>query len=339
MDTQYSDPQAILKAFKKLQADHAQQDARIATKEDISAIQEEKDIVAQAVGYTAESIFQSLSQLQTTFGESAESLIKTMKTEAEKLACIRKAIQIEDQLLKALHDIQVAAESLNILQQEHQKAIESVEESYQQEFDELENETVRQKQAWANETQVYQSLQTKQEAAIQRERQQEEEKYDYDLQRERTEASDEYEKRKRMLEYELEEENRNKEKDWTEREKYLGEHQEQSEEYKTQVEAMPTKIEEAVKKAREDAIRDTAKEEEHKAQLLEKDAEARKNTFELKIESLTKTVEVQAAQIAVLSEKLQAALEQVQQLALTAVTSAGQSITGGNIIQSEAKGA
>ncbi len=142
-----------------------------------------------------------------------------------------------------------------------------------------------------------------------------------------------------MLEYELEEENRNKEKDWAEREQYLGEHQEQFEEYKTQAEAMPTKIEEAVKKAREDAIRDTAKEEEHKARLLEKDAESGKNAFELKIESLNKTVGYQAAQIDGLSEKLQAALEQVQQLALTAVTSAGQSITGGKTIQSEAKGA
>ncbi len=182
MDAQYSDPQAILKAFKKLQADHAQQDARIATKEDISAIQEEKDIVTKAVGYTSENIFQSLSKLQTTFGQSAESLIKEMKTEAEKLSCIRKAIQIEDQLLKALHDIQVAAESLNILQQEHRKTIESVEESYQQKFDELENETASQKDAWASEAHVYQSLQSKQEAAVQRERQQEEENYGYDLQ-------------------------------------------------------------------------------------------------------------------------------------------------------------
>ena len=338
MDTQYSDPQAILRAFKKLQADHAQQDARIATKEDISAIQEEKEIVSQATGYTSESIFQSLSQLQTAFGQSAESLIKETTTETEKLACIQKAIQIENQLLKTLHNTQVAAESLNILQQEHTKAIESLEEGYQQKFDDLDTEIAGQKETWDSETEAYQNIQAKQEAALQRERQREEEGYDYDSKRQRTEDADEYEKRKHGLEYDLGEENRNWEKDWAEREKYLQEHEAQFEEYKAEVEAMPAKTEEAVKKAREDAIRDTAKGEAHKAQLLEKEAEAKKNVFELKIESLNKTAELQAGQIAGLSEKLQAALAQVQQLALTAVTSAGQSITGGTT-QSEAEGA
>ena len=339
MDTQYSDPQAILRAFKKLQADHAQQDARIATKEDISAIQEEKEIVSQAAGYTSESIFQSLSKLQTVFGQSAASLIKEMKIEAEKLTCIRKAIQIENQLLKTLNDTQIAAESLNILQQEHTQAIESLEERYQQKFDDLGTEITRQKEAWDSETQVYQSIQAKQEAALERERQQEEEGYDYDSLRRHTEEADEYEKRKHILEYELDEENRKKEKDWEKREQYLQEHQARFDECKADVEAMPAKIEEAVKKARENAIRDTAKGEAHKAQLSEKEAEARKNTFELKIEFLNKTAEHQTARIAGLSEKLKQALAQVQQLALTAVTSAGQSITGSTTTQSEAKGA
>ncbi len=338
METPYSDTEAILKAFKRLQADHAEKDARIATKEDLSAMQEEKEIVKQAVSYTSESIFQSLSKVQTTFGQSVESLVKETKTEAEKLACIRKAIQIEDQMTKGLHDIQIAAESLNILQQDHQNAIQSLEEGYQQQFDDLDIETAQQKEAWESETQVDQSVQTKQEAARQRERQQEEENYDYDSERRRTEDADAYQKRKRLLEYELAEENRIREKDRSEREKYLEEHQAQFEEHKAEVEAMPSKIEEAVKKAREDAIRDTSKDEAHKAELIEKEAEAKKNTFELKIKSLNKTVEHQAAQTASLSERLQAALEQVQQLALTAVTRAGESIIGGKT-PSEAKGA
>ena len=325
--TPYSDSQVILNTFKKLQADHKEAEARIKTKEDLSAIQAEKELVQKASAYNSESIFQALAKLQTTFGQSVEELTKEMDTEAEKLISIREAIRTENQHLKTLQDIRVAAEALNILQQEHQHAVDTVEKEYQQRFDDLETEAARQRDAWDKSKQDYESSQAKQQAALERERQSEEEDYTYGLDRQQTENSDDYEKRKRVLEYELEEETRTREKDWAEREKYLEEHQKEFDENKVQVEAMPDKIDEAVKKAREEGIRETAKDEEHKAQLQDKEAEASKKTLELKIESLNKTVELQAVQVAALTEKLQAALDQVQELAMTAVTSAGKSIT------------
>jgi predicted nucleic acid-binding Zn-ribbon protein len=126
------------------------------------------------------------------------------------------------------------------------------------------------------------------------------------------------------LEREQEEENRRKEKDWTEREKYLDKHQAEFDEYKAKVETMPKEIEEAVKKAREKAIKETYRDEENKAKLLETEWEGKRKAFELKIESLNKTVDEQKARIVKLTDKLQTASEQIQELTMKAVSSAGQ---------------
>jgi hypothetical protein len=324
----YSDSQTITQAFKKLQENHAQEKARIATKEILSAIEEEKEIVKQASEHTSETIFEDLGKLQGSFNQSIDILMKEMNGEAEKLESLSKAFAIKKDHLKILSDVQTAAEALNILQQEHRNKIELLEKEYQQKFDDIEKEITQQRELWEQEKKEHAEAQEKQKAALERTRTVGEEDYNYTLEQERAQDEDDYKKRKRILEYELSEENRVKELDWQEREKKFEDNKEQVDDYRAQVEAMKSKTEEAVKKAREEAIRETAKEEEHKAQLLEKEAESETKTFELKIMSLDKVVEEQSQKINRLTEKLQAAYEQVQQLAMTAVTSTGSSNGG-----------
>jgi hypothetical protein len=322
MNTHHSE--SIIKAFEKLRADYQLESAQIATKQDIAARQKDKELVEQASTYTTDSLFQSLAQLQSTFGQSVDGLAKNMTTEVEKLAQIQHSIQVENQHLTILHNIQIAAEALNILQQEHQKALQSLEEDYQQKQEALEKEISKQREVWQKQQQDYDNAKKKQQWLVEKNRQSEEEEYDYKLKRQHTENSDDYEKRQRTLEREQEEENRRKEKDWTEREKYLDKHQAEFDEYKAKVETMPKEIEEAVKKAREKAIKETYRDEENKAKLLETEWEGKRKAFELKIESLNKTVDEQKARIVKLTDKLQTASEQIQELTMKAVSSAGQ---------------
>ncbi|MEN8217539.1 MAG: hypothetical protein ABFS56_14455 [Pseudomonadota bacterium] len=324
MNTPHSEPQSIIKAFEKLRADYQLESAQIATKQDIAARQKDKELVEQASTYSTDSLFQSLAQLQSTFGQSVDGLAKNMTTEVEKLAQIQRSIQVENQHLTTLHNIQIAAEALNILQQEHQNALQSLEEDYQQKQEALEKEISKQREVWQKQQQDYDNAKKKQQWLLEKNRQSEEEEYDYKLKRQYTENSDDYEKRQRTLEREQEEENRRKEKDWIEREKYLDKHQAEFDEYKAKVETMPKEIEEAVKKAREKAIKETYRDEENKAKLLETEWEAKRKAFELKIESLNKTVDEQKARIVKLTDKLQAASEQIQELTMKAVSSAGQ---------------
>ena len=318
-----SDPQTILKAFEKLQIDFQHQETHIATKEFLAAKQRDRELVNQAATYTSENIFQCLAKLQSAFGQSTEGLSKAMTAEVEKLAQIQRAIQVENERLEALHHLRIAAEALNIFQQEHQNTMSHLEEEYRKKDETLDKEISKQREIWQKRQQDYEATRAKQNSILVKARKTEEDEYIYQLKRQQTEESNAYEKQKRLLERQLAEEQQKKAEAWQERESFLTKHQEELEGYKVKIEAMPKELDEAVKKAREEAIKETYREEENKAKLVEKDMEAKRKSLALRIESLQNTVEKNKAQLSDLSTKLQTALQQAQQLAMTAVSSSG----------------
>lgn len=315
------DPQTILKDFEKLQLQYKQQETQVATKADLAISQRDKALVDQATSYTADTIFQALAKLQATFGESTSQLTRDMTAEVERLSQIQRAIQVEKARLDTLHNIQIAAEALNILQQEHQQACLRLDLLFEEKTTTLDAEMTQQRALWQQIRQDYEAERVKQQSTLEKTRHAEEEDYQYTVQRKQTLDADEYEKQKRTLERQLIEEAQLKEKDWAEREQYLTTHKATFEENKAKVEKAPKVLEEAVKKAREEAIRETHKDEENKAKLLEKELEAKRKAYELKIASFKQVIEDQKAQITDLSQKLQSASEQVQKLAMQAVTS------------------
>ncbi len=321
----HSDPQTILKEFEKLRADYQSVSQKVATKQEIAARQKDKDLVQQASTYTHDSIFQFLAQLQSSFGQSIEDLTQKMTSEVEKLAHIQQAIQVEKQRLTNLCHTQIAAEALNILQQEHQKTLTVTAEEHSQKIEVLEKEISQQRDIWQKQQQDYDIQTKKQHTEQEKNRQLSEEEHDYKRNWQHTENSDDYGKRQRALERQLEEEQRIKDKDWAERKRFLDKEQENLLEYTTKIESIPKEIEEAVKQNRESAIKETIKDEENKSKLLEKERESKHQGFELKLESLNQTVTEQKTRISQLSEQMQAASLQIQQLAMTAVSSTGQS--------------
>jgi hypothetical protein len=100
----------------------------------------------------------------------------------------------------------------------------------------------------------------------------------------------------------------------------LAEQQETLEHYRTLVASYPKKLEEAVEKAKAEAMNEVDEEAKVQAELFEKDREANKHVSELHIASLKEIIDQQAHQIGHLSTQLQAALQQVQDLAAKAVT-------------------
>lgn len=329
MTTTHTDPQTILKSFEKLRADQKRIEAQIETKELLAARQQDKELVKLTSSYTAESIFQSLAKLQSAFGQSVQELSKTMTIETNKLAQMQRAILVETQRLESLQNISVAAEALNIFEQDHRKTLQSLEEDYQQKQELLDKEIIKQREVWAKQQGEYDNAKTKQRNLQDKARLTEEEEYGYKFKRKQTEEFDAYEQRKHTIERELADEQREREKNWGERENQLAKYQTQFDEYKIKIEAIPKEIEEAMKAARDEAIKDTYKEEETKASLLAKEMEAKRKAFELKIESLTNIINQQKDQIIQLTDQLQAASNQAQQLAITAVSSSAGPIKSG----------
>ena len=162
--------------------------------------------------------------------------------------------------------------------------------------------------------QAYNELLTK-------DRQQEQEEYQYKLATTRKLTTDAYEAKKRNLERDIAENTQQKEKDWTEREKILTDNQKLFTEYQQQAVKFPTELEEAVKKAREEAIRETTQKAKVESDLFEKEWESTKQSYELKIKSLEETIVKQTEQIEGIAAQLQTALKQAQDLAMRAFDS------------------
>lgn len=73
-----------------------------------------------------------------------------------------------------------------------------------------------------------------------------------------------------------------------------------------------------MKKAREEAIKETSQKAKVEADLFEKEWEATKQSYELKIQSLEEIIQKQIEQIEGISSQLQTTLKQAQDLALRA---------------------
>ncbi|MGC1244904.1 MAG: hypothetical protein WA865_01730, partial [Spirulinaceae cyanobacterium] len=115
--------------------------------------------------------------------------------------------------------------------------------------------------------------------------------------------------------------NQQKEKAWQEREEYLTDNRAEFVENEQKVATFAEELQQAYSKAKEDAIKEATREANVKANLIEKEWEAAKQGYELKVESLQASIERQAEQMNELTAQLQAATNQAQQLAMRAFQS------------------
>jgi hypothetical protein len=310
--------QQLMQAFGKIIAERKAIESKIATKLEVAEKAKNKEVLEAASAYTVDSIVKSLANLQLEFGGIVNSLSEKLAKENSKLDELNRGIEIETQYLQELQQIRIVADAVDILTQEQQEKLKTLEQDTQSKREALEKEAAQARKDWLKEqaefneaVQIYNQLQAKQ-------RQQETEDYQYKLENTRKINTDAYEAKKRNLERELQLGAATKEKDWAEREKTLKANQTLLNEYQTKVTASPAELEEAVKKAREEAIKETTQKAKVEADLLEKEWEATKQSYELKVKSLEETIQKQVEQIESISTQLQATLKQAQDLAMRA---------------------
>lgn len=317
----YPDSKILLKQFEALRAEQKQQETQIATREQLDSRERDRALVRETAAHTPETLFQALAKLQTTFEETSDRLAKSMAAEVKRLADIQRVREVEQARLISLNHVRLAAETLDILRQEHQQALQTLDARYHKQFEQLNQEMSQQHRAWTEEQETHDANRTKQLEALRNKRQQEEEDYAYQLARQHGEEEAAHDKRQREWKRQLAEEHQTREKAWAAREAELASRQPELEDYQARLEHMPGKLLEATQKAHEDGFRDTLREEEHKAALLEKERAAKKRAWELRIEALNRTIAEQKVKHADFTDQLQAASTQAQQLAMMAVTS------------------
>ena len=314
----------ILDAFEQIISQRRNVASRVATKEEEAEKEKNRSVLAAVSGYTADTIVRGLADLQLEFGNTITGLSTRLTTETVKLDELKKAIAVANQNLQELQQTRVVADALYILTQEHQENLRLLQERSTTESESLEKEIAQSRKNWQQEQQEFDVNLTENNELLQRDRTRQEEDYGYETERSRQIARDEYEETKRLLEREIQETNQAKEKNWAERSQVLAANQTLLAEYQAKTAAFPNQLEEAIKKSREEGIRDANQEAKIKADLLEKEWESAKQGYELQIQSLETKIQKQTEQISEISTQLQTALRQAQELAMRAFESSNR---------------
>lgn len=311
----------ILEKFQQILAEQQQIASKVATKEE-EAEKEKSQRVLEAVSqYTTDSIVRGLADLQLDFASVVNELSIKLTTETSKLYEFKRAIEAETQHLQELQKTRVVADALHVLTQEHQENLRVLEHTAASDRETLEKEITEARKTWQQEQEEQEVLLTESNELLSRERQRQEDDYQYETERSRKIAADQYEETKRQRERELQEALLAKEKQWLEREHLLADNQALFAEYQRKAAAFPSELEEAVKKAREEGIRDVNQEAKVKADLFEREWQSSKQGYELQIQSLEAKIQKQIEQTTELSTQLQTAMRQAQELAMRAFES------------------
>jgi hypothetical protein len=308
----------ILANLDRILIEQSRLGSKVATKEEEAQLAKNKEIVTNAATNTVDTIVKGMADLQLEFGSIVAGLSEKLTLEVEKLTQAKQAIEIETQHRAELQQIRVVADALHIITQEHQQGLQAIDRQLAVYQEDLTKEQIDLRKKWTQQDREYTEQQTELATITAKERQKEQDEFQYKLTRDRQLQTDLFAETKRNHERDLQTRDREQQKQWKEREKFLKDNQKLLDENLAKVTSFPTELEEAVKKAREEAIRETSNDAKVKADLFEKEWTGSKQGYEAKIQSLEQVVERQSQQIAAITEQLQAVINQAQSLAMKA---------------------
>jgi hypothetical protein len=308
----------ILTELDRILAEQSRSGSKVATKEEEAQLAKNKEIVTKAATYTVDTIVKGMADLQLEFGSIVTGLSDRLTLEVEKLTEVKQSIDIETQHRAELQQVRVVADALHIITQEHQQSLKAIEQQLTTDREDLDREQVSLRKQWERVDREYAEQQLESATIVTKERQKEQDEVQYKIVRDRQLQTDAYTETKRKQEQEIQDLDREQQKQWKEREKFLKDNQKLAEENLAKVAAFPAELEEAVKKAREEAIKETSSDAKVKADLVEKEWEGSKQGYEMKLQSLERVIDRQNEQIIAITEQLQTVMNQAQSLAMKA---------------------
>jgi hypothetical protein len=309
----------VLKSFQALQTEYERNKLRVATKDELAAKAKHKQIVETVSAYTADNILKGLTDLQLNFSDTIGKWTLTLQNESKKQEELQKAIEIEQHKLKNFRSIRAAAGALYLLKQENEAKTETLTKMHNERLANFEEFKGKEKTSRLTEQVNFEQILVEFGKKQERERKSEAEEYAYNAEKQQKLDKDKYEETKKMAERELVEEEEKKKRNWIEREQILDKNKAEYEQNRKKLDEFPAKLEEEIKKEREDAAKEAAREARVKSDLAEKEEAANKQIAEQRISTLEKVVGNNDSELAKLTEQLNDALKKVQDLSLRAL--------------------
>jgi hypothetical protein len=284
-----------------------------------------KEAVEVTDALSTEGIVQEVSALRLEIGGLLGQLSDRLEEEVGKYRQVRQAVEAKQKELQEIYEIEQSALSLAaLIEAQHQKR-QQTEAELAVRKEELTREIETLHTEWGKEKKVHEAEIKERDADEQKSRKREKEEYLYAFQREQQLAREQFEDEKARLEREITNRREQMEKELADREKAVGEKETELNELRKQAGAFPEELESAVNQAVKEAIQRVESEAKNREELLKKEFDGERNVLNTRIESLEKTVTEQNERIAKLSQQVEKAYSQVQDIATKAIEGTSQS--------------
>lgn len=271
---------------------------------------------------TISAVIESLNQIQGYFGGAISGLSEKLISKATDLQDLQTSLAEEIEQLQTLHDLDFATTDLDDLIQHYGDTFKELSDRFSEHQATLDQELADTKLAWEKEQEDHRRQLKDRNETLGKLTQRDSKEYAYGLTLQRQIVTEAFEQEQQQRYQELADRKAEQEKQWNERETAIAAQEKEFLDLKTQVEGLEAELEAAVKKAKEEGRGIAYHQAKVRSDLATKDFEAQERTAQLRIAALQDTITAQDSRIQTLTQQLNNALKQVQDLAVKAIDGA-----------------
>ncbi len=284
-----------------------------------------KQVVAAADSLSTDGIVKEIGNLKSEMGKMLAQLSDRLEEGVRRYDGIKKAVAVKEGELQEIYEIEKAASSLAALIEAQEIKRQAFESEMAAKKEELGREVQTMRGEWEKEKKVREAEAREREAAEAKRREREKEEYRYAFTREQQLAKDQFEYEKARLERDIQHTKERLEQELAEREKAIAQREEELNQLRTKATAFPKEMEAAINAAVKDATARVQLDSKNREELLRKEFDGERNVMITRIESREQLVKEQSEQIARLSQQLEKAYGQVQDIAVRTVEGSSHS--------------
>ncbi len=269
-----------------------------------------------------ESLIDGLSRLNFSTGAAIGGLSEKLIAELLKLQEVQRSLTEEQNQLTALYDLDVTDDSLYPLIEQYGTDYKTCQDELNGRKETLEQEFETTKKAWAKEQEDYRRQLKARNEELHKLHQRDETEYAYALTIARQQAHDEFDQVQTYRLADLADQKQTQLKGWAERDAAIALTEKEALELQQKAEGLKSELEAAVKRAKEEGKGIAYHQAKVRADMVAKEIEGQKRTYELRLQSLLDRMQSQEERITTLSRQLDLALKQTQDLAVKAIEGA-----------------
>jgi hypothetical protein len=311
--------QEMLEAYNvALKQMEAQREAELKPEKKIEE-KKAKEVIQVAESLSTEGVAREISNLKIEASKTLAQISDRLEEEVNKFRAIQSAISLKEKELQELYEIEKSAVTLAaLIESQNQKRqafeIEMAEkkEALSQEIEALRAQREQEKKEYEEEIKERDMTEKKR-------REREKDDYEYSFKREQKLTKDKFEDEKSKLEKEIHVKKEQMESEIKEREKAIAGREDELNELRKKVSAFPKEMETAIAKAIKETTEKLTLEAKNREELMKKEFVGERNVSTTRIESLEKIGKEQNEQITKLSQQLEKAYQQVQEIAVKTI--------------------